>query len=133
LLQVFLYAGSIPYLGWIAEHLWFEIHHDGKLERWEVWQLASQCPSSWGYLHKNLLPCGTWLNQKKPRQLANWQGSQAQQLARVIQTSKLNYPSCYHYRYWPGPNSNSYVQYILNQVDIDFPLGRKALGKGYRT
>jgi hypothetical protein len=44
-----------------------------------------------------------------------------------------HYPHCQTYRYWPGPNSNTYVAWVLRQAGIDHPLGRLAVGKGFRA
>ena len=61
MIKVQLWAGTIPYLRYIACHYWLVVYRDDKAERWEVWQLANQCESSWGHLHKNLMPNTAWL------------------------------------------------------------------------
>ncbi|MFM7572213.1 MAG: DUF3750 domain-containing protein, partial [Snowella sp.] len=35
------------------------------------------------------------------------------------------------YRYFPGPNSNTYAQWILNQVKSDYRLSIKGIGKHF--
>ena len=42
-----------------------------------------------------------------------------------------------HYRYkdrylpWPGPNSNTFVAWVLRKAGVEFDLPWKALGKDY--
>ena len=44
-----------------------------------------------------------------------------------------DYPYCERYRYWPGPNSNTFVAWVLRQAGIDQRLGRRAIGRNYLT
>jgi len=44
-----------------------------------------------------------------------------------------DYPHCGHYRYWPGPNSNTFVAWVLREAAVPQRLGRRALGQGYRS
>ncbi len=131
LTEVELRAAKIPYIGHFAVHYFFVIRIDNLEQRWEVWQNQHRCKSSWGHLHLNLLqPCQgvgngvSWLEEK-------WQQENAQILAEIIQQS----PNCYDYknlyRYYPGPNSNTYVQWILDQAQINYSIGVKGIGKNY--
>ena len=44
-----------------------------------------------------------------------------------------SYPYCERYRYWPGPNSNTFVAWVLREAGIDYKLSRKGLGQSYLT
>ena len=63
--------------------------------------------------------------------IATWIGNEAQTLAKILHTSPETYPHNYLYRYVPGPNSNTYVRWILDQSRIEFPVIPKAIGQHY--
>ena len=130
--QVELWTSSIPRLGFIAEHHWFVINDCGKQSRWEVWQTANvicnDIGESWDHLHRDLLPLTAGMRKGPAWHLNTWQGEQARYLIERIRTSPQHYPWCSKYRYWPGPNSNTYVQWILLG---QYTLGRKGVGRLY--
>ena len=49
-------------------------------------------------------------------------------LAETIESSPGRYPFTETYRYWPGPNSNTFAQWIVGER---MDLGRRAIGKNY--
>jgi hypothetical protein len=129
--QVELRAARIPYIGMIAVHYWFVIKISDISERWEIWQSQNQGKICWGHLHLNLMPIhqgvgngGSWVEQI-------WEGEKADKLIKIIRQSPDNYQYNYLYRYYPGPNSNTYVQWILDQGKIDYTLSHKGIGKNY--
>ncbi|WP_225875348.1 DUF3750 domain-containing protein [[Limnothrix rosea] IAM M-220] len=64
--------------------------------------------------------------------IATWTDQTAITLATILKASPERYPHNYLYRYVPGPNSNTYVRWILHQAEIDFPVIPKAIGQDYR-
>lgn len=63
-----------------------------------------------------------------PAQLATeWHGRLAEALAEVLWSPML-YPHRECYRAWPGPNSNTYVAWVLRTAGVDFQLGARAPG-----
>jgi hypothetical protein len=60
-----------------------------------------------------------------------WQAQDALRLTEVIENSPQNYQYNYDYCYWPGPNSNTYVQWVLNRANISYLLSDQAMGKNY--
>jgi hypothetical protein len=130
-LKVYLRAAKIPRIGAIAVHYWFVIAQGENTERWEIWQSPQVGKKSWGHLHLNLMKHDqgvgnghSWLKQQ-------WQDIQAEKLAQIIRETPNQYPYNYCYRYYPGPNSNTYVQWILNQAEIDYQLSLRGWGKNY--
>jgi hypothetical protein len=130
-----LRAARIPFLGAIAHHHWLVVERQGPSgggpcrDRWEVWQypdFGGQLTA--GHLHKNLLPPEAGVGSGPSWMIAHWQGQAAAALAERIEQSPVSYPWRRHYRYWPGPNSNTYVQWVLGD---DFRLGRCGVGRRY--
>lgn len=130
-LKVELRSAKIPYLGLIADHFWFVIITETKKERWEVWQKPNCCKTSWGHLHKNLLPYDSAVGSGVSIVKHVFEGHDAHRLAAELIHSKTNYKSLNCYRYWPGPNSNTYVQSMLDKANIHFCLPATAIGKDF--
>jgi len=130
-IMVELRSAKIPYLGLIADHFWFVIINNNKRERWEVWQKPNCCKTSWGHLHQDLLLYDSAVGSGFSRIECIFKGHSALSLEVVINKSKINYQNLNCYRYWPGPNSNTYVQTMLNLANIDFMLPPTAIGKDY--
>jgi hypothetical protein len=131
-LAVELRAARIPVIGAIAHHHWFVVEHDdptGRRDRWEVWQYADfGGERSVGHLHKNLLPADAGVGSGPSWIIARWGDEAAKALAERIEGSFESYPWCRKYRYWPGPNSNTYAQWILGEQHL---LGRCGVGRRY--
>ena len=129
--KVQLRSAKIPGLGLIADHFWFVIFKDNKVDRWEVWQQVNAGEVSWGHLHKNLMHFGAGVGNGVSRLEHEWYDIEAVKLIANIERSPEHYPFQNTYRYWPGPNSNTYVQRILNTAKLDYALGPTAIGKDY--
>lgn len=127
-MKVELWAGRIPLIGRFAHHYWFVVETDGARDRWEVWQSRGRCPQHWGYLHKNLMAPEAWLNRMTRWRVAEWTGADAAQLKARIEAAPGTYPWCDRYRPWPGPNSNSFVQWVLGDR---MRLPRQAIGRNF--
>ncbi|MDH5561828.1 MAG: DUF3750 domain-containing protein [Deltaproteobacteria bacterium] len=126
----------------LAVHCWIVTKDRlGIINRWEVWHRPSVCKTSWGHVHQNLFPPETGII-KLPFFLkgkATWpaslighlDGDQAEFLGGFLLSKAKDYPEKDHYRYL-GPNSNSFVQWVLNQLpEAQIRLPKKALGKNY--
>ena len=111
--SVELWAARIPFVGLFALHHWFVIHTQGRHDRWEVWQRAAVSGVYIGHLHKNLMPYDRGVGAGPGWIVEAWTGEEALALALRIETSPWRYPWCHRYWLLPGPNSNSYAQWIL--------------------
>ena len=129
--QVQLRAAKIPFIGFVAVHYWYVVIRENQQERWEIWQKPSLSRDSWGHLHKNLMAIDSGVGNGDSWVETSWTGQPAHQLAEIIENSPITYPYNYCYRYFPGPNSNTYVQWILNQADSNYSLSVKGIGKYY--
>ena len=135
MIRVELLAATIPGIpGIIADHYWLLILRDCKVEpyltcdRWEVWQHPYQNDSCWGHLHKNLLPPYQGVGNGFSRLVRQWLDEEALFIVRRIESSPSNYPFIEQYGYWPGPNSNTFAQWVVHD---QFKLGNRAIGRGF--
>jgi hypothetical protein len=125
-----LYRAGIPFLGWLAAHYWFVVREGERCDRWEVWQSPDAGGRSVGHLHCNLKPPEAHVGGGPTALVAEWRGEEGRRLHEVLSASG-RYPYTRKYRYWPGPNSNTYVAWVFREARVEYPLGRLALGKNY--
>jgi hypothetical protein len=125
------YAG-IPFIGVVAVHYWFVTNDHGKRERWEVWHRANVGGLSMGHLHRNLLPPDAPVGGGPTRLACCWSDADAASVVQALQESWDQYPYRDHYRPVPGPNSNTFVAWILHRASITYPLSCRAIGKNFR-
>ncbi len=126
--SVSLWAAKIPVIGQFALHHWFVITRGDKQTRWEVWQSTNAGGKSWGHLHLDLMPPTHWPHKDQAQQLQVWRNEYAVDIVERIESSPQRYIWCHKYRYWPGPNSNTWVQWVLQQ---EFILSWRSPGKNY--
>jgi Protein of unknown function (DUF3750) len=126
-----LRAAKIPVIGFLAVHYWFVIIKDKHYDRWEIWQTKNVGKISWGHLHKNLMFYDHGVGNGPSWLEHEWTGKTAELLAEIIENSPKNYPHNHYYLYWPGPNSNTYIQSILNQAKTNYFLSPWGIGKDY--
>ena len=126
-----LRATKIPFIGFIAVHYWYVIIRGKQKDRWEVWQTQSLSQDSWGHLHKNLMPSENGVGNGASWCETIWTDTLGNKLAETIENSPIIYPYNYSYRYFPGPNSNTYVKWILKQANCDYRLSIKGIGQHY--
>jgi Protein of unknown function (DUF3750) len=127
-----LRSAKIPKIGLIAVHYWFVIREGKQEERWEIWQTKQVGKISWGHLHLNLMKGDRGVGNGDSVLENQWHNSSAQKITDIIRASPQIYPYNYLYRYYPGPNSNTYVQWILDKAEISYNLSIRGIGKNYR-
>jgi hypothetical protein len=125
------YASLPAPIGFFAVHYWFVVFEDGRAERWEVWQTRNAGGRSVGHVHCDLKGPDEGVGGGPACIAMQWQGESAARLKQVLRESN-SYPYCQLYRYWPGPNSNTFAAWVLREAGIDFSLPRKAIGCRYR-
>ncbi len=142
--QVFLFGSkcTIPIL--FANHPWFVVSKKGRISRWEVLMIPEGCKSSWNHLHLNFLPPTTGINIIPYNLNYRWQSkllgmiegtksSLVKKVIDVIENSPTNYPFNKKYSLF-SPNSNSYVQWVLNQFpETNLNLPWNSFGKQYEN
>jgi hypothetical protein len=77
------------------------------------------------------VPDRAWYGQR-PELVAELRGEAAQAAIARIRAAVERYPYPREYRVWPGPNSNTFVAWILREVpDLEAALPSTAIGKDY--
>jgi hypothetical protein len=140
--QVFLLIcpAIIPFS--FAAHTWFVCVEENKISRYEVLHYKN---SDKNYLHINSLPpfsgIGKFLFFPKNflwKSKILWQtngdeNSLTKKIIAFIKKSPDNYPLTNKY-FFPGPNSNTYVQWIINNFpELNIKLPWNCFGKNYHT
>ena len=83
-----------------------------------------------GHVYRNLKPPEDGVGGGPSRVLGEWEGADALRIAAVLNQIE-KYPCCERYRYWPGPNSNSFVAWVLREARVQHRLPWRAFGRGY--
>lgn len=128
-LTVELRGARIPWVGCFAHHYWLVVRDESGCERWEVWQRPAGSAVCNGHLHRDLLPWRAGVGSGNSWLVKLWLGAEAQALAARARASMQTYPASNRYRYWPGPNSNTYIQWLLSDR---YRLPWQAIGRGHR-
>jgi hypothetical protein len=140
--KVEIMAAPLPRPLTLAQHLWFVISDDECASRYEV--IAPLYAKSDNLVLINYFPLYTGFCRSffddifHPRvrskavllyTITGSNNSTAHKLFQQIVASPDTYPANKRYRLWPGPNSNTYVAWILQQVpEINFQLPFCAFG-----
>jgi hypothetical protein len=127
-----LWSAPLPgRIGLVAVHCWFVARplHD-EPERWEVWQRPRAGPRAWGHLHLNLKSPQSGVGGAAPRREGAWSGEAAARILETLRRPEL-YPHRERYIYWPGPNSNTYVAWVLETAGVEADLDPRAVGKDF--
>jgi hypothetical protein len=63
-----------------------------------------------------------------PRLIRQWLDEEALLIVGRLESSPNNYPLIHQYGYWPGPNSNTFAQWV---VQDQMTLGSRAIGRSF--
>ena len=142
--HVFLFDRPVTPPFHFLKHSWLVVAAHGQFQRWEVKDFLNKKRESLGYIHLDSLPPTQAYGRPlfggkgkfRTRLLAHVQGghgSLAEQMSKLISSNAASYPHKHLYRYIPGPNSNTFIQWILDQVpEFKYALAPTALGRGYK-
>ncbi len=128
--SVDLWTARLPGLGRFVEHHWFVVRRPGIEDRWEVWQTPNAGGDSWGHLHRNLLRPSSGVGNGAGRLLRRWLGDDAVPFVERIESSPTKYPWLSRYRAFPGPNSNTFVQWVLESA---YTIGWRGVGRRFAS
>ena len=117
----------------IARHPWIALKVAGEAE-WERWEVMC-CPSGHsGTVRRThyspLSDHGGGGGDVRVHGI--WRGKAAERMIACVREQAPNYPYDDEYLMWPGPNSNTFVDYMLRQCAIPVDLPAPAIGKDFR-
>jgi hypothetical protein len=95
-----------------------------------VWQTKNAGGFCIGHVHRDLKDPDDGVGGGPSRVVTVWEGEPARRIAEVLNDAKT-YPWCERYRYWPGPNSNTYVAWVLRAAGIEQALDPRGIGRNY--
>lgn len=131
LVQVYA-ARAYHWRGLFAVHLWIAIKPQNATE-YTIYQVIG-----WNlYRHQPALsvtrgmPDRRWFGHK-PTIIEQIGGEKAELAIPKVEQAVASYPYKNTYRTWPGPNSNTFVAYVLRRVpELSAALPATAIGKDY--
>jgi hypothetical protein len=129
-----LKCASLPMpIGMFAAHYWFTVldSRSGRCDRWEVWQSKDAGGVSVGHLHCNLKEPDAGVGGGPAVLAAEWKNEEASRIKEILDKTGEQYPHRHHYLPWPGPNSNTFVVWVLRKAGIELQLPWKAIGKDF--
>lgn len=92
------------------------------------WRLRSGLPV---VSTENDLPDRKWFDSA-PDIIFEAKGEKADKIIDQLEELIPTYPFAHQYRLWPGPNSNTYVAYLIRNIDeLDIELPPHAIGKDW--
>ena len=126
------YATLPHFLGAIAVHYWFAVFDAASRQwhRWEVWQAKDAGGKSIGHVHCDLRHPNCGVGGGAYRLVAEWDGSAARAICAVLAKAE-DYPHWDRYRAWPGPNSNTFVAWVVREAGLHYSFDPRAIGKDY--
>ena len=131
-LKVELRYAPLPFIGMFAWQYWFVVEDGTGCHRWEVWQTKNAGGSCIGHLHCDLKAPADGVGGGPSRVASVWEGDAAHRIAAVLGDA-ARYPYCQRYRMWPGPNSNTFVAWVLREAGVTAALDPRGIGRNYRT
>jgi len=129
-LKVELKYAPLPWIGVLAWHYWFVVSDETGRHRWEVWQTKNAGGSCIGHVHLDLKHPDAGVGGGPSRVAIEWNGEPARRIAEILAKAQT-YPFCQRYRLWPGPNSNSFVAWVLHQAGVEYALDPRGIGRSY--
>ena len=131
IVQVY-YARAFSWRGNIGVHPWIAWKKKDD-EQYTVSQV-----NSWNLRRENTtvstrkdLPDRKWYDND-PYILFEARGVKASKIITQLEPLITNYPFKDTYNLWPGPNSNTFISYLIRNIDeIDIELPPTAIGKDY--
>lgn len=131
LVQIYA-AKAYGWRGIFAVHTWIATK-EKSADAYIIYQVIG-----WQYLFglpalsiKKDLPDRYWFGHK-PYIIAEIKGATAQTIIQKIKAVTENYPYKKYYVLWPGPNSNTFVSYVVRHVpELNVSLPSNAVGKDF--
>lgn len=122
-----VYGAPIPIVGRFAIHTWLVTKraHEQSFHRWELWL----CPEGdYGYICKDSKEPTSHVGIGGTFIIGEKMGDEAESIVAFVENESPQYPYRMTYVPLPGPNSNSYTQWVLDNSGWDLNLQSCAAG-----
>jgi hypothetical protein len=117
----------------IARHPWVAVRGAG--EPWQRWEVMC-CPDGdeLGTVESSdISPLSDYgAGGGDVRVHGVWEGDEAARIVDCVRREAPRYPHRHRYQVWPGPNSNTFVDWVIRACDLDVDLPAPSVGKDYR-
>jgi len=137
--RLFIVSSPLPIPFNFATHLWLIlVDKNGKISRWDGWSKSSQNQTSHGLVHKNLMEAVIGMNRYFFKVEPRWNSTLLYELNCEISEEEffeklINYPFIDRYRVFPGPNSNTFVAWVVKEIlEKNINLSIRAVGRKYK-
>ena len=125
-------ADAYGWRGMFAVHTWIAIKPMGA-NAYTTYQVFGWNQSN-GYpvlVVREDIPDRFWFGSR-PKLLADYRGTQARSLIPKVEQAVKSYPFPNSYALWPGPNSNSFTEWVSLEVpELGLELPMSAIGKDW--
>ncbi len=123
-----IYAAPIPAMPGIAVHTWLVVKEANapSFDRWEVWQTAR---GPYQHVRHNLMSPTRDVGAEGTYLVAEVIGPEAEPIVEFVVSQSPSYACRGTYTYFPGPNSNTYTQWVLDNTAWNATLPPSAIGK----
>ncbi len=124
-------ARTVGWRGYIGVHTWIAVKR-AEARQFTVYEVIGYRIRSGNVVAaSNRHPDGYWFGAK-PELLSDVRGEGVDQLITDIEAGVRSYPYAHRYRVWPGPNSNTFVAWVLRHAPtLRADLPATAIGKDY--
>ncbi|WP_043529189.1 DUF3750 domain-containing protein [Litchfieldella xinjiangensis] len=121
-------ARAFNWRGAFGVHTWIAVKQP-QATRYRTYQVLSWRRPT--VVVRDDMPDRAWFGNA-PQMLADYRGETAERMIPRIEAAVAAYPESARYRVWPGPNSNSFVAWVIREVPgLDVALPNTAIGKDY--
>ncbi len=123
-------AGLIRPIERLAHHPWFALRRAGETE-WRLWEVGGGgggddfigVPTDDPFAHPPYV---------EPMVVGVWRGAEAERAIACIEREGRRWLSALRYRFWPGPNSNTFGDAMLRACGLHASQPATAIGKDWR-
>jgi hypothetical protein len=124
-------ARTVGWRGYVGVHTWIAVKRSDA-SRFTVYEVIGYRISSGNVVvASNRHPDGYWFGAK-PELLSDVRGASVDRIIDDVEAAVRSYPYANRYRVWPGPNSNTFIAWVLRhspKLHADLPA--TAIGKDY--
>jgi len=125
-------ARAVSWRGWFGVHTWIAVKprgaHEFTVHEVMGWRLKR---TGTAVVARNRPADGYWFGNR-PELLADIRGPGVDGIIQRIETAVEAYPYSDTYHVWPGPNSNTFVAFVLREVpELRVDMPPTAIGKDF--